>query len=399
MKALFAHDHRFVSDGEAFYDFGGLPEAALRRYADVFDRVDVICRSTLAGSGDLHAIGDPRIKFLPQPDLRSISGLSNFGSVRKSVIQQVASADVVVARLPSLLGWMAARAARKLHVPYVIEVVGNAKEASQLHGSRLGALTGPIEHWLTRREVQKAHNVIYITECYLQRVYPTTGRFVVCPNVMVTPISEAKLAVRLQRFPQRKFRRIGLIGSLDVNYKGHAAALRALKILRARPGFSDVSLEFAGRGDKRRWVALAKELGVVDAVTFLGTIPPGEGVMDWLDDIDLLLQPSKTEAQGRSILEGMSRGCPVVASNVGGIPELLSPEVLTAPDDASAISVRCAQVLGDTSFYRLQATRNLRETHRFDVDVIERVRYSFFAELRAEAENRQRLLKSEGSAL
>src|SRR5699024_1599456 len=154
-----------------------------------------------------------------------------------------------------------------------------------------------------------------ITKQYLQKVYPTKGKSYVCSNVKVTPISGADVVKRCEKYRQEAIKRIGLIGSLDVNYKGHDVALKVLQKLIYDFGLTEIFIDFVGAGDSSRWLELADSLGVKDHVIFKGSIPPGDHVMKWIDSIDILLQPSKTEAQGRAIIEAMSRGCPVVASN------------------------------------------------------------------------------------
>jgi len=386
MKSIFAHDHIFLNDGSNYYSKSGIPETVLCRYAVAFDSVDVVCRSLQVESTDLIPILDSRIRFYPQQNLRALSGIIGFAQVRREIARLVGLADVVVARLPSLLGWMAAREARLQGIPYAVEVVGNAYEANILHGSRLGRFVARAEHWLTAYEVLQAKNVIYITEHYLQGIYPTKGRAFVCPNVRVEPVQERMLDQRLIRIKRSEKRKIGLVGSLDVNYKGHRVALEVLKVLRDYYGVVNVEIEFAGGGDQVRWRDIAKELGVSEQVTFKGSIPPGEMVMEWLDSIDMLLQPSKTEGQGRAILEGMSRGCPVVASNVGGIPELLSSAMMTYSDDVSGMARRCVDILTKGEAYAEQSRRNWGVAHRFRPSLIERVRDEAFNCLRLDAE-------------
>lgn len=64
----------------------------------------------------------------------------------------------------------------------------------------------------------------------------------------------------------------------------------------------------------------AREAGIADRVEFLGNVSPVEGV---LGAGDVFLLPSEEESFGLSALEAMACGVPVVASNAGGLPELL----------------------------------------------------------------------------
>ena len=53
---------------------------------------------------------------------------------------------------------------------------------------------------------------------------------------------------------------------------------------------------------------------------------PHEKIFDYLDNIDIYIQPSKQEGLPRAFIEAMSRGCPSLGSKVGGIPELLNSD-------------------------------------------------------------------------
>ena len=106
----------------------------------------------------------------------------------------------------------------------------------------------------------------------------------------------------------------------------------------------------------------AARRGLATNVRFDGTLPAGEPVFDWLDAIDVYLHPSLAEGLPRAVIEAMSRGCPVVASNVGGTPELLPAEVLHDPGDVDRLSdlLRLATDHG----FRVAAARRNFDTAR-----------------------------------
>jgi glycosyltransferase involved in cell wall biosynthesis len=129
--------------------------------------------------------------------------------------------------------------------------------------------------------------------------------------------------------------------------KGHDVLLEALAEVRRR------GLEFvvalAGEGTKRAALeARAQELGLSKHVRFLGQL---EEVGPLLAAADAVVLPSRWEGLPLGLLEAMARDKPVVASAVGGIPELIEDQVngrLVPPGDATAL----ADVL--ESFHRKQ---------------------------------------------
>src|SRR3546814_8861940 len=88
-------------------------------------------------------------------------------------------------------------------------------------------------------------------------------------------------------------------------------------LFRARP----CKLLMVGEGPERaNYEKLCRGLGIVDDVRYLGKQDAGEEI---LSVSDLFLRPSEAESFGLAALEAMACKVPVVATNVGGIPELI----------------------------------------------------------------------------
>jgi glycosyltransferase involved in cell wall biosynthesis len=113
--------------------------------------------------------------------------------------------------------------------------------------------------------------------------------------------------------------RLLCIGRL-IPIKGHLVLLRALAQARARvPG---LVLDVAGRGPLEPALkAYARELGVEDAVRFLGFVSQVERA---IEESAIVVVPSLGEGFGMVALETMERARPVIASSVGGLPEIVA---------------------------------------------------------------------------
>jgi glycosyltransferase involved in cell wall biosynthesis len=148
-----------------------------------------------------------------------------------------------------------------------------------------------------------------------------------------------------------------VVGSISRG-RGQDVALRALARVRRRfpaarllvvgsPHPRRVDLEFA---EELR--ALAGQLGVSDGVTFAGTVATTDGAMaDVYAASDVVINPARSaEAFGRVIPEALMAGRPVVASRIGGIPEVIRDGVdglLVPPDAADALAAGIVRVLED----------------------------------------------------
>jgi glycosyltransferase involved in cell wall biosynthesis len=130
-------------------------------------------------------------------------------------------------------------------------------------------------------------------------------------------------------------------------YKGHDRLVQALSFVRGQ--LPAVRLVVVGEGVARQGIrTLAAELGLTDAVTFVGAVADPA---PYVADAHVVALTSDHEGFPNALLEAMAVGRPVVATNVGGIPELVRDGVdgfLTSADPAE-IAARLAEVLGDPS--------------------------------------------------
>lgn len=160
---------------------------------------------------------------------------------------------------------------------------------------------------------------------------------------------------------------IGTAGRL-VPIKGLTYLVRALASLRDE--VPDIRLEIAGSGPERE--PLEKEvhsLRLTDHVTFLGWQRDLEAVMPrW----DVFVLPSLEEGFGMAALEAMAAGLPVVATAVGGVPELVEDGRtgwLVPPADSDALAGRLRTLLLHPELRRaLGAAGRTRARQHFSMD-------------------------------
>ncbi len=158
-----------------------------------------------------------------------------------------------------------------------------------------------------------------------QRLQDASLRMRLCPpgdcDALVTHISNF-----------RSVKRVGTV--LEIFRRIHAE-------VRAR-------LVMVGDGpDRQAAERQAAEYGLADVVDFVGE---QHDVVEWLSAADLFLLPSAQESFGLAALEAMSCEVPVVASRVGGLPEVIQDGVtgfICDADDVDGMAARGLQVLRD----------------------------------------------------
>lgn len=148
-----------------------------------------------------------------------------------------------------------------------------------------------------------------------------------------------------------------VIGSIAMfrGSKGHDLLLEAFQDLRGE--FPQARLLLVGEGLRRAWVeSLARERGLNGWVTFTGF---REDVPDLLSAMDcFVLASTRTEGVPQSLLQAMAAGVPVVASAVGGIPEVIedgATGLLVSPGDAKGLAAAVGAVLKDAEAARRRA--------------------------------------------
>lgn len=151
---------------------------------------------------------------------------------------------------------------------------------------------------------------------------------------------------RFEKIPAATFQApltLGIIGRL-VPQKGHKIALEALRKLNT----DSVRLVIVGEGDlKNSLQAFAQKIGVASQVEWR---KPTADVAPVYQECDIILVPSLWEGLGLVVLEALASERLVIASNIGGIPEILSHTktgILVSPGNsdelAQALSVQMRQ--------------------------------------------------------
>jgi L-malate glycosyltransferase len=138
----------------------------------------------------------------------------------------------------------------------------------------------------------------------------------------------------------------GTIARLDP-VKDYATLIDAVARLRAR--YEDSALLIVGDGPERNALeAAAAKSGSGAAIIFLGH---RDDARDWLAGCDVYVNSSISEGISLTILEGMAAGLPVVATGVGGTPEIVDGSCgrLVPARDPEALANALAELAGDSS--------------------------------------------------
>ena len=157
------------------------------------------------------------------------------------------------------------------------------------------------------------------------------------------------------------------VGRLDPAQKGLAPLLHAMARL---PRSLGARLRVVGEdwGGLAAGLTLARQLGILDRTVFLGAIPRADLLGEYAS-ADVFALPSLFDSFPVVVLEAMAAGLPVVATRVGGVPEMVAEGrsgLLVSPGDPAALSDAIRYVLSDPALRARWGAEGRVRAARFD---------------------------------
>lgn len=380
MIGLFSFDGPMYRDKNGVYCNTTITSEMLSRYLDVVDKLIVVIRTyhldKTYDEASLKKVEREGIEFVEIPNLNSLKGfLVDKRKYNKIILDQVKKADLIFARMPSVISDITIQYAKKNKKKYMVEVGGCAWDAFWNHGI-LGKLVAPYMFINERKGIKNASYATYVTEKWLQSRYPCNCPSIAASNVYLASHDSSVLKKRLNKINNKDKNEAFIIGTtaaVNVKYKGQEYIIRAISELNKR-GYN-FEYEMVGGGDNSYLKRLAKKLNIEDKIRFKGILLH-EDVFNWLDSIDIYAQPSKQEGLPRALIEAMSRGCPSLGSETAGIPELLDKECIFRKGSVNEI---CEILMAfDNEKMKYFSNINYKKSQEFDAELINKRRKAIY---------------------
>jgi glycosyltransferase involved in cell wall biosynthesis len=246
--------------------------------------------------------------------------------------------------------------------------------ARRVASRRVGFLPRPI--WTYRLKYSSTCDAVIAVSDYIRRRALGCGvpdsRIEVIPDGIEIPAElpareTAALARAAWGFSDRHFL-VGHLGAFAPE-KGQEVALGALRRLGER--LPEARLLLAGEGPRRRAAEIAVEReGMGGRVRFCGRVQNPAG---FFPALDLFIMPSKSEGLGSAALLAMSYGLPVVASRVGGLPEIVlenSTGWLVEPGSEEALAQAIAAAAGDRAELQEMGRKARQRARQYSLDIM-----------------------------
>lgn len=377
----FIHDFRFYEYKNQVYSSGQFSYENFwkKRYLKFYNEVNVIARGLSVNEKPKNSIiiAGNSINFIKAGNLMSFKGILSYFDIKKTIINYCEKSNIIIIRLPSSLGLLAARICRKKNYKYIIEVVGSYYESMYYHGGLISKLLAIPLNLLMKFEVKESQKVLYVTNKYLQIKYPNGNYNIACSDVEINNNIKCikERFAKIDNYSEKSKYIFGLVGSLNVNYKGHNTAIKIMNILKKKG--LNTELHFLGNGNKEKWVKLAQKMNV--PLVFDNEKESGIEMENWYKNLDFLLLPSLTEGMPRVLVEALSVGCPVIASNVGDIPYILGVNNTTSPKDAKKYAFSILNYINNNNCLKDYINTNYDKVHNnFSSKLLNEKRNKFY---------------------
>lgn len=392
MDMVFVYDDRIARDAEGnYYTGSAFSQEVFNRYLQHFDHITLLMRRADVNPDDTETLGRMNristekidVVLLPNTtaSLRTYLSPRIRRKFKRTILEELRPGRAVVIRAPSGSGTIAADYCHAHGIPYLAEAVGCPWDSLWNHSLK-GKILAPRMWKQFCRTMRNADYAVYVTSRFLQRRYPTKGKSAAISDVELLPADEAVLEKRLLKIRNHSGKiKLATAAAVNVAYKGQQYVIKALAQLKAK-GNSCFEYHLAGGGDPSALRDLAEQLGVAEQVVFEGSLPH-DAMFSWLDDMDIYIQPSLTEALPRAVVEAMSRGLPALGTRTGGIPELLGEGCFFPRKDTIAIAKLLQQLTPEQM--ASMAKKNFEHARRFRKDLLEKKRYALFAAFAEEA--------------
>lgn len=314
------------SDSGRWYTNGGYG-LYLDQMSQNFDRVTMLCklRKSPPPKG-FYEVDHPNLEIVTVPAWPTeVGAIAAQPWVFFRGLAMSRRCDVVHARMPDWTGVTGALASRLNGVPCFYQIIGDTAGLARTiplgkawglgAGLRLALLFYDwCERMIARRQLVFAQGIL---------AYHKHHRASKRHLVLSSAHHDADIGVVRPKCAGDSIRLLA-VGRLQ-SVKNHELLIRVLP--RIRDHIPQCEVRILGEGPKRAELEdLVRKLRLEKAVELPGSVAHGDALWDQYDQADIFVMPSTSEGTPKVVLEAMARGCPVVASDVGGIPSAVAHE-------------------------------------------------------------------------
>ena len=368
----------------SFYVDGNFNNDIWKRYKSYCDDLTVILRekSEFYDENDikdkLNNIDTNLINLVLVEDVykpkKNFLNLKMKKKIKKQIESAVIASDKIIIRsIGNFYTNTALKYCKKYNKDYLIEVTGFAFEGLWYH-SLYGKLVAIPREIKLKKSIKNAPYAVYVTEKALQKRYPCEGKTLGCSDVELIDMDKNNVIEKTNKLNKNGKLKLGTAAFLDVKWKGQKDVIKALHKLK-KAGYDNFTYELIGAGNKAYLEGFIEKYNLKENVRILG-VKKREEVFEWLKTVDVYVQPSYQEGLCRAIVEAMSMGCPVIASNAGGNAELIDKKMIYPKGNVKMLFEILMRI--NKKLLCDQVNNNFEKAHAYQKELLNKKRDNFY---------------------
>jgi len=223
----------------------------------------------------------------------------------------------------------------------------------------------PKKSWLNQNVYSKANAVVTLSDAIGRIVNESLGiklNYSVIPSAKTGFNFNAKDVQSIRSKLKGDFV-VGHIGALDDSHKGQLQIIEtARRLCDSHPQISFVLV-----GEGRDFELFKKLTASLDNITLVGQV---ENLGSYLKAFDVFLFPSRHEGLGSILLDALDFGLPIIATDVGGIPEIIESDVnglLVKPDAVDEICENILDLYTNRALMEQMTQTNIEKSQSYTV--------------------------------
>ncbi len=337
--------------GEGGYETYGPYARYVDEFARHFEEV-VVFAPVATGDSDYRGcpIEAPNVRVIELPDFRThIQATRHLYSIYRTFRGAIKNLDVINCRNTAPYGYLLYYLGRPHGVGFFYHFTSDPWEILRV-GPKYQGLFGRLARSAYRldfaiqtRVMQRVHSFVNGRLSY-DRLRTITDRI---EPIISSTVTGSDLFERTDNTLHRPVRLL-YVGYLK-HMKGLTYLVDALKIIHDRG--EDVELHLVGSGQEENTLRrLIDHHKLGRRVRFHGYVPMGPLLSRHYDEADVFVFPSLSEGSPRVVLEALARSVPVVSSDVGSVPELITngeSGLIVPPRDARALAAAVTRFIHD----------------------------------------------------
>lgn len=368
-----------------YWTDNAFPYVFWKRYLAAFTQVNIVARvsNVMEPQTNWKQVDGEGVTFIRLPSyLGPYQFLATLPRLFKVLIGRRDQGQAIIYRVPGIISVLYHLIVTPRNYPYGAEIVGDPTDVFAKGASK--SWLRPYLKWLfsalLRYQCKQATATSYVTEYSLQQRYPpTSGAF--STHYSSIQLSANDYVIR-HHYPQSSINKLVCIGNLSQPYKGCDFMLETLAILKEQG--LHFELRWIGGGSlQTKMEALALKLGLHKNVTFLGNLAERKAINDELDKADFFVLCSRQEGLPRVLIEAMARSLVCVATDVGGVKELLPSGFIVERDNRKQLSYLLGNLAQFTEAQLLvESERNYHKSWEYENSSLAMRRLAMYQYLR-----------------